>query len=62
MDKREGFFKTLQSLEATAHRRERAVAPPQRPLFPLGEALLTLPDTPRKKRLGVWFQAFRIAF
>src|SRR6185312_11060961 len=33
----------------------------ERPFFALCGALLTLPDTPRKKRLGVWFQAFRIA-
>jgi hypothetical protein len=62
MDKREAFFKTLQALVASARRREAVLPAASEPLFPLGEALLTLPDTPRKKRLGVWFHAFRIAF
>jgi hypothetical protein len=47
MDKRSGFFKTLQALGGV--------------LGPFGP-LLTLPGEARRKRLGVWFQGFCIAF
>ena len=61
MDSPEGFFKPFNPLAATPVDLLRGGSGPFWGVLPPGSALLTLSGTPRKKRVGVWFHAFRIA-
>jgi CspA family cold shock protein len=58
MDKRTGFFKPFNRLAAGM----AAAVRPGGGFSPSRMAVLTLPGTARKKRVGVWFQGFCIAF
>jgi hypothetical protein len=62
MDNRAGFFNPFKRLDACRVPRFGPGEVPKMVAFGRFARLLTLWGTPRKKRLGVWFQAFRIAF
>ena len=62
MDNRGGFFNPFKRLDTGRKPRFAPAKVPKTADFLPFPPLLTLWGTPRKKRLGVWFQAFRIAF